>query len=141
MKETIEKNKPLTELSTLNAMQWFTTETVVNYFAKAGISKEKQAEPLLDADDPFKDLWDQLCGLAVLALEFLRKGTTTNDIVCECFCYQQGANDWRRNLIPHFEENSVIKKDTDGRALIILLSIWWCASNTGCTAKLQVIKW
>ena len=30
-----------------------TKETVVNCFAKAGISKEKQVESLSEADDPF----------------------------------------------------------------------------------------
>ena len=61
--ETIEKKKPLPEFSILDAMHtldlfWgkVTTKTVVNCFEKAGISKEKQSEALLDADDPFKDL-------------------------------------------------------------------------------------
>ena len=34
--------------------------TKVNCFEKAGISKEKQSEALLDGDDPFKDLQEQL---------------------------------------------------------------------------------
>ena len=41
------------------------TKTVVNCFEKAGISKEKQSEALLEADDPFKDLQEQLDKLAV----------------------------------------------------------------------------
>ena len=49
--EAIEKNKPLPAFSILDAMRMLdvvwgkvTKETVVNCFAKAGISKEKQAE-------------------------------------------------------------------------------------------------
>ena len=61
--EAIEKKKPLPEFSILDAMQmfevaWgkFTTKIVVSCFEKARISKEKQSETLLDADDPFKDV-------------------------------------------------------------------------------------
>ena len=50
-------------------------------FEKAGISKEKQSEALLDADHPFKDLQEQLDKLAVYNLEFFREGTTANKIV------------------------------------------------------------
>ena len=70
--EAIEKKKPLPEFSLLDAMQmpdvaWgkVTTKTVVNCFEKAGISKEKQSQALLDAYDPFKDLQKQLDKLAV----------------------------------------------------------------------------
>ena len=42
-----------------------TTETVVNCFETAGISKEKQSQALLDADDPFKDLQEQFDKLPV----------------------------------------------------------------------------
>ena len=41
------------------------TETVVNCFETAGISKEKQSQALLDADDPFKDLQEQFDKLPV----------------------------------------------------------------------------
>ena len=61
--EAIEKNKPLPEFSILVAMRMLEVawekvikETVVNCFAKAGISKEKQVESLSEADDPFRDL-------------------------------------------------------------------------------------
>ena len=37
-----------------------TTKTVVNCFEKAGISKENQSDALLDVDNPFKDLQEQL---------------------------------------------------------------------------------
>ena len=70
--EAIEKKKALPEFSILDVMQildlaWgkVTSKTVVNCFEKAGISKEKQSEALLDADDPFKDLQEQLDKLAV----------------------------------------------------------------------------
>ena len=59
----------------------FTTKTVGNCFEKAGISKEKQYEALLNADDPFKDLQEQLDKLAVYNLEFFLQGATANDIV------------------------------------------------------------
>ena len=86
--EAIEKNKPLPEFSILDAMRmldvaWgkLTKETVVNCFAKAGISKEKQVESLSEADDPFKDLQEQLDKVAVHAPEFFPKGTTAADVV------------------------------------------------------------
>ena len=58
-----------------------TTKTVVNCFEKAGISKEKQSETLLDADDPFKDLQEQLDKLVVYNPEFFPEEATANDIV------------------------------------------------------------
>ena len=70
--EAIKKKKPLPEFSMLDAMQMLDlawenviTKTVVNCFEKAGISKEKQFKALLDADDPYKDLQEQLDKLAV----------------------------------------------------------------------------
>ena len=86
--EVTEKKKPLPEFSILDAMQMLdlvwgkvTTKTVVNCFEKAGISKEKQSEALLDDDDPVKDLQEQMDKLAVYNPEFLPEGTTANDIV------------------------------------------------------------
>ena len=80
--EAIEKEKPLAEFSILDAMQMLdvsqgkvTIKTVVNCFKKAGISKEKQSEALLDADDPFKDLQEQLDKLAVYNPKFFPEGT------------------------------------------------------------------
>ena len=58
-----------------------TTESVVNCFEKAGISKEKQPEALLDPDDPFKDLQEQLDKLAVYNPEFFPESTSASDIV------------------------------------------------------------
>ena len=86
--EAIEKKKPLLEFSILDTMQMLdlawgkvTTKTVVNCFEKAGISKEKQSEALIDADNPFKDLQEQLDKLAMYNLEFFPEGATANDIV------------------------------------------------------------
>ena len=85
--EAVEKNKPLPEFSILDAMRMLdvawgkvTKETVVNCFAKASISKDKQAESLSEADDPFKDLQEQMDKLAVHAPEFVPEGTTAADI-------------------------------------------------------------
>ena len=58
-----------------------TTETVVNYFEKAGISKEKQPEALLDTNDPFKDLQEQFDKIVVYNTKFFPEGTTANDKV------------------------------------------------------------
>ena len=58
-----------------------TTKTVLNCFEKAGISKEKQSEALLDADDPLKDLQEQVDKLAIYNPKFFPEGTTANDIV------------------------------------------------------------
>ena len=58
-----------------------TKETVINCFAKAGISKEKQVESLSEADNPFKDLQGQLDKLPVHAPEFFPEGTTAADVV------------------------------------------------------------
>ena len=57
-----------------------TKETVVNCFAKAGISKENQVESLSEADDLFKDLQEQLDKLAAHAPEFFPEGTTAADV-------------------------------------------------------------
>ena len=58
-----------------------TTETVVNYFEKAGISKEKHPEALLDTKDPFKDLQEQFDKIVVYNTKFFPEGTTANDKV------------------------------------------------------------
>ena len=63
------------------ALEKVTKETVVNCFAKAGISKEKEVKSLSEADDPFKDLQEQLVKLAVHAPEFFPEGTTAADVV------------------------------------------------------------
>ena len=88
--EAIEKKKPLAEFSILDAMQMLdlawgkvATKTVINSFEKAGISKEKQSEALLDDDDPFKNLQKQLDKLAVSNIEFFPEGTTANDTSTE----------------------------------------------------------
>ena len=88
MIEAIEKKETLPEFSILDAIQildvaWVkvTTKTIANCFEKAGISKEKQSETLLDADDPFKDLQEQLNKLAVYNPKFFPEGTTANDTV------------------------------------------------------------
>ena len=59
--EATEKKKPLPEFSILDALQMLdlawrkvTTKTVVNCFEKAGVSKEKQSEAFVGADDPLK---------------------------------------------------------------------------------------
>ena len=86
--EAIEKKKPLPEFFLLDAMQildvaWgkVTTKTVVNCFEKAVISKEKQSEAFLDADDPFKDLQEKLDKLAVYNPKLFPERTTANHIV------------------------------------------------------------
>ena len=88
MIETIEKKKPLPEFPILDVMQMLDivwgkviTKIIVNCFEKDGISKEKQSEALLHADDPFKDLQEQLKKLAVYTPKFFPEGTTANDIV------------------------------------------------------------
>ena len=58
-----------------------TTETVVNYFEKAGISKEKQPGALLDTDDPFKDLQEKFDKIVVYNTKFFPEETTANDKV------------------------------------------------------------
>ena len=63
------------------AWEKVTTKTIVNCFEKAGISKEKKSEALLDADNPFKDLQEQLDKFAVYNPNFFPEGTTANDIV------------------------------------------------------------
>ena len=54
---------------------------IINCFEKAEIPNEKQSEALLDADDPFKNVQEQLDKLAVYNPEFFPEGTTANDIV------------------------------------------------------------
>ena len=86
--EATEKIKLLPEFSILDVIQMFDvawgkvrTKSIVNCIGKAVISKEKQSKALLDADDPFKDLQEQLNKLAVYNPKFFLEGTTANDIV------------------------------------------------------------
>ena len=88
MIETIEKKKPLPEFPILDVMKMLdivwgkvTNKTIMNCFEKDGISKEKQSEALFHADDPFKDLQEQLKKLDVYNPKFFPEGTTANDIV------------------------------------------------------------
>ena len=86
--EATEKKKLLLEFSINDAIQMFdvawgkvTTKSIVNCIRKAVISKEKQSKALLDADDPSKDLQEQLNKLAIYNAKFFLEGTTANDIV------------------------------------------------------------
>ena len=53
------------------------TSTIVNCFAKAGISKDQQKSAQPDDDDPFRDLQNQIEKLG----EFYPPGTTAEDVV------------------------------------------------------------
>ena len=53
------------------------TSTIVNCFAKAGISKDQQKSAQSDDDDPLRDLQNQIEKLA----EFYPPGTTAEDVV------------------------------------------------------------
>ena len=75
-------------------------KTVVNCFAKAGISKEKQVESLPEADDPFKDLQEQLDKLALHAPEFFPEGTTAADVV--------SADDSVKNTEPVMTDDEIL---------------------------------
>ena len=52
--------------------------TVVNCFAKAGISKEQQNTSLEDSDKPAKELQEQMDKLVVRAPNFLPDGITAD---------------------------------------------------------------
>ena len=66
----LEKNKALPEVSILKAMQMLvstwnavSTETIVNYFRKAGFSTANQEAAIADEDDLFKDLQNEIDAL------------------------------------------------------------------------------
>ena len=80
----IDKGKDLPVFSILDAMkmldlawQKVKTSTVVNCFAKAGISKDQQRSAQSDDDDPFKDLQNQIEKLG----DFYPTGTTVEDVI------------------------------------------------------------
>ena len=58
-----------------------TTKTVINCFEKSGISKEKQSEALLDADDPFKIFRNNWISLPYITPSSSQKEPPSNDIV------------------------------------------------------------
>ena len=77
----IDKGKDLPVFSILDAMkmldlawQKVKTSTIVNCFAKAGISKDQQKSAKSDDDDPFRDLQNQIKKLG----EFYPPGTTAD---------------------------------------------------------------
>ena len=80
----IDKGKDLPVFSILDAMkmldlawQKVKTSTIVNCFAKAGISKDQQKSAKSDDDDPFRDLQNQIKKLG----EFYPPGTTAENVV------------------------------------------------------------
>ena len=80
----IDKGKDLPVFSILDAMkmldlawQKVKTFTIVNCFAKTGISKDQQKSAQSDDDDPFRDLQNQIEKLG----EFYPPGTTAEDVV------------------------------------------------------------
>ena len=80
----IDKGKDLPVFSILDAMkmldlawQKVKTSTIVNCFAKAGISKDQQKSAQLDDSDPFRDLQNQIKKLG----EFYPPGSTAEDVV------------------------------------------------------------
>lgn len=56
-------------------------ESIGNYFAESVISKKKQDDALLDADDRFKDLQDQLDKLASHTSELFLGVTTVKGVL------------------------------------------------------------
>ena len=58
-----------------------TTKTVINCFEKSRISKEKQSEALLDADDPFKIFRNNWISLPYITPSSSQKEPPSNDIV------------------------------------------------------------
>ena len=88
MDQGIIRSLIIPEFSILDDMQMLdvawgkvSTKTVVNCFEKAEILNEKQFEALLDADDHFKHLQEQLDMLAVYNPNSFPERTTANDIV------------------------------------------------------------
>ena len=80
----IDKGEDLPVFSILDPMKMLDLElqkvetfTIVNYFAKAGISKDQQKSAQPDDDDPFRDLQNQIEKLG----EFYPPGATAEDIV------------------------------------------------------------
>ena len=80
----IDKGKDLPVFSILDAMkmldlawQKVKTSTIVNCFAKAGISKDQQKSAQSDDDMPFRDLQNQIKKLG----DFYPPGTTAEDVV------------------------------------------------------------
>ena len=80
----IDKGKYLPVFSILDAMkmldlawQKVKNSTIINYFAKAGISKEQQKSAQLDDDDPFKDLQNQIEKFG----DFYPPGTTAEVVI------------------------------------------------------------
>ena len=80
----IDKGKELPVFSILDAMkmldvawQQVKISTIVNCFAKAGISNDQQNSAQLDDDDPFKDLQNQIEKLG----DLYPPGTTAEDAI------------------------------------------------------------
>ena len=103
------------------------TVTVCNCFAKAGISEKKCANAFLNADDPFKDLKDQLEKVAFLTSEFFPEGTKAKDVV--------SMNDFvnTAELIMNdeevisdvlWEENFDAKEDNDSDVNFLIQPTW-----------------
>ena len=66
----------------LDVVLWkLKTKTIFNCFTKARLSEKKCADNLLDVDDLFKDLKDQLERLAVYTSEFFPEGTIAKDVM------------------------------------------------------------
>ena len=133
--EAIEKKKPLPEFSILDATQMLdlpwgkvTSKTVVNCFEKAEILKEKQSEALLDADDPFKDLQEQLDKLVAYNPKFFPEGTTANDIV--------SVDDSLTSTEPLMTDDAIyatswMKKDDEfAHNLVMRIKLWMYFENT-----------
>ena len=99
-------------------------KTISNCFAKAGISMKKQVDALLDADDPFKDLQDQLDKHAVHTSEFFPEVITSS---IDAACMDRFANTTEpimndEEIISDVlgEENLEAEEDDDGNVDILM---------------------
>ena len=88
MIDAIEKERLLPEFSVLDALEVFDhawgevkDETIVNCFAKAGVSKEKQTDALLVAYDPSRISRTSSISLQFTPPEFFPERITAKDVV------------------------------------------------------------
>ena len=86
--DAIDRKKSIPKLTVLDAMDqlvtaWdrVSTETIKNYFKKAGISRETQENAINDSDDPFKALAEEINELREKEPELVPTDMTVDDVV------------------------------------------------------------
>ena len=119
--QSVEKKKTLSKISLLQGMQmpfsaWdaLSTQMIVNYFLKSGISTESQETAIAEDDDPFRELQDDIDDLCSVQSDLVEEdfdATTFVDVDAEVIAVQPPPSD--AEIVAELLETEGVSDDDD----------------------------